>query len=99
MAKEIVWTEAAVVDRFKIYLFWLAHNKSETYSDKLERLFNESAKLIAQFPEIGTTTDYEGVRVKVVRNYKLFYMDSHDKIEIIRVWDTQQNPEGIEIKI
>jgi plasmid stabilization system protein ParE len=56
MAKEIVWTETSIRDRLRIYQFWLSHNQSQIYSDKLEKLFNESAKLIAEFPEIGSIT-------------------------------------------
>ncbi len=98
MAKEIVWTETAVRDRLRIYLFWLSHNQSQIYSDKLEKLFNESAKLIAEFPEIGANTDYKGVRVKLVGNHKLFYKSGEGQIEIIRIWDTRQNPAEIDIE-
>ena len=97
MAKVIVWTETAVRDRFRIYQFWLSHNQSQSYSDKLEKLFNESALLIAQFPEVGTKTDYKDIRVKIVGNHKLFYKSKMDRIEIIRVWDTRQNPSDIDI--
>jgi toxin YoeB len=97
MAKEIVWTETAVRDRLRIYQFWLLHNRSQSYSERLERLFNESAKLIAEFPEIGPVTDYKGIRVKTVGNHKLFYKPSESKIEIIRVWDTRQNPADIDL--
>src|SRR5258706_6533865 len=97
MAKEIVWTETAVRDRLRIYQFWLSHNQSQIYSDKLEKLFNESAKLIAEFPEIGANTDSKDVRVKVVGNYKLFYKSGEGQIEIIRIWDTRQNPADIDI--
>jgi plasmid stabilization system protein ParE len=97
MAKEVIWTEAAVKDRFKIYLFWLEHNKSDTYSKKLEQLFQKSAELISLFPEIGTPTNHLELRVKIVRGYALFYKNSESTIEIIRIWDTRQNPEGIEL--
>jgi plasmid stabilization system protein ParE len=92
MVKEIVWTETSVRDRLKIYEFWLEHNKSPVYSNKLENLFNESAKLLAQFSQIGIATDYLDVRIKLVRNYKLFYKDTPTRIEILRVWDTRQDP-------
>ena len=97
MAKEIVWTETAVHDRFQIYQFWLSHNESQSYSEKLDKLFSESALLIAQFPEIGTKTDYKDIRVKIVGNHKLFYKSTGDRIEIIRVWDTRQNLSDIDL--
>lgn len=99
MAKKIEWTQTSIQDRFKIYTFWIDHNKSDSYSKKLEALFNEAAKLISEFPEIGTETDFPNLRVKVIRSYKLFYINQADRIQIIRVWDTRQNPENIEFSI
>ncbi len=72
MAKKIEWTQTSILDRFKIYHFWIDNNKSDAYSKKLETLFNEAAKLISEFPEIGTETDYPDLRVKVVKSYKIF---------------------------
>jgi hypothetical protein len=35
MAKKVVWTLQALQDRVNIYRFWLANNKSETYSKEI----------------------------------------------------------------
>ena len=99
MAKKIIWTETSVKDRFQIYQFWLTNNQSNSYSEKLERLFNESAKLISLFPEIGTKTDFPEIRVKVIRDFKIFYRERIDSIEIIRVWDTRRKPTGLQIEL
>lgn len=50
MAKKIIWTQAAIEDRFRIYRFWLYKTKSKTYSEKLEKLFKEGSNLISEFP-------------------------------------------------
>ena len=97
MARKIEWTETSIKDRFEIYQFWIKKNKSDAYSKKLEILFNEAAKLISEFPEIGTETDFPGLRVKVIRNYKLFYSDQSDTIQIIRIWGTRQNPQNLDL--
>jgi len=96
MAKKIEWAQTSIQDRFKIYHFWTENNKSDSYSKKLEVLFNEAAKLISEFPEIGTETDFPDLRVKVIKSYKLFYLNNVDKIQIVRVWVSRQNPENIE---
>jgi plasmid stabilization system protein ParE len=98
MAKKIEWTQTSILDRFKIYNFWIDNNKSDAYSKKLETLFNEAAKLISEFPEIGTETDYPDLRVKVVKSYKIFYINGVDRIQIIRVWDSRQNPSDLEVQ-
>jgi toxin YoeB len=97
MAKEIVWTQTAIQDRFRIYQYWTQKNKSNLFSEKLERLFNEAATLLSEFSEIGTYTDFQDIRVKVIRNYKLFYHNLPDRIQIIRVWDSRQNPDNLEL--
>ena len=47
---------------------------------------------------MGTPGEYENLRVKMVRNYKLFYRDTPGRIEIIRVWDTRQNPNDLKLE-
>ena len=98
MAKEIVWTQSAIQDRFRIYQYWSQKNKSNLFSQKLERLFNEAATLLSEFPEIGTRTDFQDVRVKVIRNYCVFYLNLPDSIQIIRVWDSRQNPDSLKLE-
>jgi len=97
MARQVIWSNRAVLDRYHIYKFWVYNNQSETYSKKLELLFEEAANLLAMFPEVGTKTDIGGVRVKVVRSYKIFYSVLADGVVILRVWDTRQNPEELKI--
>lgn len=97
MAQKIEWTITSIRDRFEIYQFWVKKNKSDSYSRRLETIFIEAANLISHFPEIGTETDFPGVRVKIVKTYKLFYSSQSDTIQIIRVWDTRQNPNNLEI--
>lgn len=99
MAKKIVWTQTAIQDRFRIYQYWSQKNKSNLFSEKLERLFNEAAILLSEFSEIGTQTDFKDIRVKVIRNYKLFYLNLLDSIQIIRVWDSSQNPDNLEFRV
>jgi toxin YoeB len=98
MAKKIVWTLTAIQDRFKIYQYWIEKNKSNLFSERLEKLFNESAVLLSEFPEIGTQTEFQDVRVKVIRNYKLFYQFNSDSIQIIRVWDSRQDPDNLQLE-
>jgi plasmid stabilization system protein ParE len=97
MAKKIEWTETSLRDRQNIYRYWSDRNKSGAYSEKLEVLFNEAAKLISQFPEPGTETDFPELRIKVVKHYKLFYLNREDAIQIIRIWDPRRNPDSIDL--
>lgn len=93
MAKEIIWSESSIKDRYQIYTFWEAHNKSETYSIKIEKLFHQAVTLLSNFPEIGISTDFKNIKVKVVSHFKIFYLPNPSSIVILRIWDTRQNPE------
>ncbi len=82
------------MDRTEIYEYWTERNQSSDYADRLDELFNESAKLLATFPKIGTRTNYLNVFSKVVRDYKIFYRIEPHEIQILRVWDTRQHPDS-----
>lgn len=92
MVKQVKWTSRSINDRVSIYKYWQQHNRSTEYSDKLELLFEKSANLISKFPHIGIKTGYRNVYSKVVRQYKLFYRIQEEEIQILRVWDTRQDP-------
>ena len=94
MAKKIRWTTRSITDRILIYKYWLERNQSNTYPEKLEQLFEKSAELISNFPNIGNQTNYRNVYSKVVRDYKIFYRIETDEIQILRVWDTRQHPDS-----
>jgi plasmid stabilization system protein ParE len=97
MAKEVIWAFRAVQDRDGIYRFWEHHNQSDSYSKKLDLLFQEAVRLISQFPALGPLTAFPGVRVKIVRTFKIFYRVNSETIEIVRVWDSHQNPDTLKI--
>ena len=86
-----------MLDRTEIYKYWLKRNRSQVYPEKLEQLFEKSANLIAKFPNIGSRTNHRNVYSKVVKHYKLFYRIENDEIQILRVWDTRQHPDSIEL--
>lgn len=41
--------------------------------------------MIAEFPELGVRTDIPNLRLKIVRGYKMFYVVTELKIQIVRV--------------
>jgi toxin YoeB len=48
---------------------------------------------------LGRKTDEENVRVKIVRNYLIFYEITETKIIILTIWDNRRNPENLKIRI
>lgn len=90
--KKVIWTSSAIQDRIDIFRFWSEHNHSDHFSQRLELLFTQAADLIAAYPGAGVATNMPGVRVKVVRSFKLFYVIKNEYVVILRVWDGRQDP-------
>ena len=100
MAKrKINWTEKANFERKEILEYWINRNKSKTYSIKLNKLFIETMKRVANYPEIGRKTDFdENVRLKIVRDYLMFYEYDEKQIKVLSVWDGNRDMRKLEIK-
>jgi addiction module RelE/StbE family toxin len=95
MAKEVVWSLRAQKERKDILEYWRLRNKSNTYSKKLNQLFKESVKIIADFPQIGKPTEDINTRIKIVRDYLIIYEETESQIHILTIWDTRQDPEKL----
>lgn len=93
MAKQITWVYRAHQDRLEILSYWRIHNQSYAYSKKLNLLFKKAISLIAEHPHIGRRTTIEGIRVKLVRDYLIFYEETDDQIFILSIWDSRRSPE------
>lgn len=97
MAREIVWTDRAQKERKEILKYWIERNRSFNYSLKLDALFRDAVKLINEYPNIGKPTDIENVRVKIIREYLMFYQVADKVIYILTLWDGRQDPESLEL--
>lgn len=92
MAKQIIWSDRAKTDKRNILSYWRKRNKSNDYPKKLNRIFKESIYAISVSPFSGKKTNYSNAKVKIVRDYKIFYDETETSIEILTIWDTRQNP-------
>jgi plasmid stabilization system protein ParE len=91
MAKKIVWTVTANAERLQILEYWFRRNKSKTYSIKLNKLIVSTLHDIRKNPLIGRKTDIPNVRVKIVRDYLLFYEITSTAILVLSIWDGRRN--------
>ena len=66
--------KASIVDRFDIYNYWIERTKSEEFSIKLDLLFVQAASLVSDFPEIGRESEVPDIRIKIVKDYKIFFI-------------------------
>lgn len=95
MAKQVVWSHSAQRERKEILEYWRLRNKSNTYSKKLDQLFKDSIKIITDFPQIGKSTDDTNTRIKIIRDYLIFYEETETQILILTIWDSRQDPDKL----
>jgi len=88
MAKrKIIWTKKANLERKEILEYWILRNNSKTFSIKLNKLIIDTSQLLAEHPTIGRKTDNKDIRVKIIRNYLIFYEFSKSELVILSIWD------------
>ena len=92
MAKRVIWTVDAQRERREILRYWADRNKSTSYSKKLNKLFKESINLLKIRPEIGRNSDIKNVRIKIVRDYLIFYDTTADNLYILSIRGSRQDP-------
>ncbi len=75
--------------------YWCQRNRSNAYSLKLNRLFKESVRIIANFPQIGKPTDDTHARIKMVKDYMIIYEETKTRLAILAIWDSRQDPQKL----
>ena len=77
MHKQIIWAPKAELEYLSTLDFWIEHNKSSTYSQKIITEVEAAEKRIIQFPfsnpVVYQTSQKEIRRVIILYNFSLFY--------------------------
>jgi plasmid stabilization system protein ParE len=98
MATKVVWSVRAQRERFEILEYWVNRNKSKTYSRKLYQLFRIGMKKVSEMPESGIPTGNPDVRIKIVKDYLIYYHITASKtIEVLTIWDSRRNPKKFKL--
>lgn len=96
MAKQVIWSRLAHLDRLQILEYWIDRNKSNIYSRRLNQIFEDTADLISKHPQMGKETDVLNIRIKIVQVYFFTYRETETTIEILTIWDSRQDPSEFE---
>jgi toxin YoeB len=96
--RKIVWTQKANEERKEILAYWIERNQSKTYSLKLNKLIKETLQIAALYPDSGRKTTFENVRVKIIRDYFLFYEANNTALIVLAIWDVRRNDKTLTIK-
>lgn len=96
--KQIRWTSRALYDKFDILEYWINRNKSTTFSEKLDQLFDKALNQLTYFPEQSKKTGYKNIRIKIVRSYLIYYLIEDHFITVIRIWDGKRDPKKFKLR-
>ena len=96
MIKQIIWSPAAEKDAEQI-LDFINTKWSKRVAAKFLNKLDDNIRLISEDPKLfPIIEDNLGVRKCVVtKQNSLFYRISDESIEIIRLFDTRQNPKSL----
>lgn len=90
MAKQVIWSPLAKKKRKEIHEFWIEHNQSNTYSLKLNKLFEEAEQLISKYPHITQlVTNHWAYILFEIDSYMVYICTKHnvlcqDKASLLR---------------
>lgn len=90
--RKIIWSPRAKLDLFEVLDFYFKRNGTKNYSKKLNSAIRRSIKLLEKYSDIGVKSDVLHVRNLIVGDYSIFYEIKSETIEILAIWDNQQNP-------
>jgi toxin YoeB len=54
-------------------------------------MIKEAIKIASHYPESGRKTDEGSTRVKIVRDYLIFYDFNPKEIIVLSIWDANRN--------
>lgn len=98
MALQIEWTNTAEQDLNEVLEYWNERNGSKLFSVKLYELIKHNIGILARFPESGKPTNKAFIRVKIVKQYFVFYTYNDSTLTIMGLCDMRRDPEYIEKK-
>ena len=98
MNREIIWSPASEKD-FVIILDYLIERWSENVVSKFINKVDDNINLICENPKIFPVINKEmKIRKSVItKQNTLFYREIDGKVEIVRLFNTRQNPKKLKL--
>lgn len=93
MALQIVWTNNALEDYRRVIDYLLKEWTLKVASDFIT-ILEERADTLRSFPYVGIASIKNPLirSIVITKHNKLYYRIQADKIEILNIFDTRQNP-------
>ena len=91
MVLQVKWTKEAKIQFKDILDYWDYRIGSTRYSKKLITIVDQVIVRLLEFPEIGRVTENERIRVKVIKDYFLYYSFNDTELIILGVSDMRRD--------
>ncbi len=91
MAKEVIWSDLAIIELGNILEFFVQQNGNSNYSLKLLDEIEDVVSTLAESELIGRLTRNKITRVFPLDAFLIFYEVNNNQIEIVSFWDNRQN--------
>ncbi len=93
MALQVVWTNNAIEDYRRLVDYLLTEWTLKVASDFIT-ILEERIDTLRSFPNVGIASiKHPGIRsIVITKHNKLYYRKNANKIEILNIFDTRQNP-------
>ena len=72
-------------------LSWILKGAKSSY-------LSRRTEKVAENPTIGRTSDFPDVRVKIVRNYLIFYEFDDKVLKVLSVWDGNRDDKMVRVR-
>ena len=93
MALEISYAPQFANSLESILTFFDDRNGNDTFSRKLFKMIHRQIRLLAIMPEIGSLTNFPGVRILFVERFGIEYQIRDASILAINIYNCQTDPE------
>lgn len=93
MARKVIWSPQARANRKMFFEYWTNHNKSKSFSIKLNKNLNTTARFLSKYPLTGRKTAISNVYIKVIMQFLLIYELKEASITILTIRDGRRNPD------
>ncbi|CEN36719.1 type II toxin-antitoxin system RelE/ParE family toxin [Capnocytophaga cynodegmi] len=100
---DVRWSFEAESQYIDILSFWIEHNFSNTYSQKIMKAVEEAEETLSQNPYIAEEKEdckngiyFKYRKIVILRNFSLIYI-VREAVEIVAFWDNRQDPQKLEI--
>lgn len=95
---EIIWSQRAENEYLDTLNFWISHNNSSDYSEKIIIDVENKENKISKNPSIGIPMEYRNARkIQILKHFSLIYLVEENKIKILSFWDNRRNPDDLKV--